>query len=69
MANEVIMEEGLDALVAAGRRLLELDPERFRSIVELCRPYVSVYDRPDESEAEFLMRCVLTAPRNSKASA
>lgn len=48
--------DGLDALLAAGRRLLELDPERFKKLLALCRTYVAIYERPDEAEDVFLSR-------------
>ncbi len=48
--------DGLDALLAAGRRLLELDPKRFQRLLALCRTYVAIYERPDESEDVFMSR-------------
>lgn len=48
--------DGLDALLAAGRRLRELDPERFERVLSICRAYVAIYERPDESEEVFLSR-------------
>jgi len=43
-------------LLAAGRRLLEVDRARFEKVLSLCRTYVAIYDRPDESEEVFLSR-------------
>lgn len=48
--------DGLDALTEAGRRLRELDPSRFERILSLCRAYVAVYERPEESEEVFRSR-------------
>ena len=61
--------DGLDALLLAGRRLLELDPERFARILALCRTYVAVYDRDDESEEIFASRLAELSPRGPKALA
>ncbi len=47
---------GLDALLTAGRRLLEVDPERFGRVLALCRTYVSIHDLPDEEDAVFESR-------------
>lgn len=54
--KEPVEIEGLDALLAAGRRLLELDPERFQRVLALARTYVSIYERPEESEDVFASR-------------
>lgn len=67
MEKECIEVDGLDALLAAGRRLREVDPERFQRILSLCRTYVAIYDRPDESEQVFLSRVHQAA--GTKASA
>lgn len=48
--------DGLDALLADGRRLRELDPERFKRVLAIVRAYVAIYERPDESEEVFLSR-------------
>ena len=61
--------EGLDALLAAGRRLLELDPERFERVLSLCRTYVSIYERPDEQEEIFMSRLAQISPQTPKAQA
>lgn len=61
--------EGLDALLGAGRRLLELDVERFQRVLALCRAYVSVYDRPDETDDVYASRVAEISPRIVKASA
>jgi hypothetical protein len=54
--KERVDVDGLDALLAAGRRLRELDPERFDRVLTICRAYVAIYDRPEESEDVFLSR-------------
>lgn len=66
--KERIEVDGLDALLAAGRRLRELDPARFERVLALCRAYVAIYERPDESEEVFLSR-LSQAMATPKASA
>lgn len=66
--KERIEVDGLDALLAAGRRLRELDPERFERVLALCRAYVAIYDRPEESDEVFLSRLLQASP-TPKASA
>lgn len=59
--------DGLDALLAAGRRLRELDPERFSKLLAIARAYVAVFDRPDELEEVFLSRMVQVTGRKASA--
>lgn len=59
--------DGLDALLAAARRLRELDPARFQKLLTLCRTYVAIYERPEESESVFLSR--IAQAYGSKAQA
>jgi hypothetical protein len=59
--KEQIEVDGLDALLEAGKRLRELDVERFNRVLAICRAYVAIYERPDESEGEFLSRLVHSA--------
>lgn len=54
--KEGLEVEGLDALLAAGRRLLELDPSRFHRILAAMRACVAAYDRPDETDDVFASR-------------
>ena len=61
--------DGLDALIAAARRLRELDRESFRRVLALCRAFVAAYDRRDESDDVFASRLTEIAPRGPKASA
>lgn len=68
MKSEAVEVDGLDALFEAGRRLRELDPERFQRVLAVCRAYVAIYDRPDESEEVFLSR-LRQATATPKASA
>lgn len=63
------MEEGLAALIEAGRRLRELDQERFARVLALALAYVAAYDSPEEGEREVLARCLRISPGNPKASA
>jgi hypothetical protein len=66
--KEALEVDGLDALLAAGRRLRDLDPERFERVLSICRAYVAVYDRPEESDEVFLSRLKQASP-TPKASA
>lgn len=61
--------DGLDALLAAARRLRELDVDRFQRVLALCRAYVAVYDRPGEADEVFASRVAQISPGNNKASA
>lgn len=60
--------DGLDALTEAGRKLRDLDPQRFERVLALCRAYVSIYERPEESDEVFLSRLAQTS-LTPKASA
>lgn len=53
MAHKV---DGLDALIEAAERLIEVSPERFVVVLKLCRTYVAAFDRPDESPEIFESR-------------
>jgi hypothetical protein len=59
--------DGLDALLVAGRRLLELDRARFERVLSLCRLYVSIYERPDEDEEVFLSRVAQVTGARARA--
>jgi hypothetical protein len=67
--KEQLDVEGLDALLVAGRRLKELDVERFNRVLALCRAYVSVYERPEESDELFASRYAQISSKSPKASA
>lgn len=43
-------------LYKATNRLLAVDRERFRVVMELAETYVAAFDHPDESAAEFNAR-------------
>jgi hypothetical protein len=66
--KEQLGVDGLDALIEAGRRLRDLDPVRFERVLAICRGFVAIYDRPDESEDVFLSRLRQALP-SPKASA
>lgn len=68
MKYEPLEVDGVEALTEAGRRLRDLDPERFQRVLAICRGYVSIYERPEESEEVFLSR-LTQALSTSKASA
>ncbi len=66
---EGLVVEDLDAFCDAGRRLREVDPERFRRVLALVRTYVAIYDRELESDAVFASRIAEIRPRATKALA
>lgn len=68
-AKEGLHIDGLDALLAAGRRLLEVDPERFTKILGLARTFVAIYDRPEETEDVFESRLAQISSKTTKAVA
>jgi hypothetical protein len=49
--------------------LKDLDTERFQRVLALCRTYVAIYDRPEETDDVFASRLTQISPRNNKASA
>jgi hypothetical protein len=61
--------DGLDALLASARRLRDLDPDRFERVLAICRTYVSIYERPEETDEVFMSRLLQIHSRNPKASA
>lgn len=54
----VVEVDGLDDLVDAAKRLRELDPARFLTVLRLCRTYVAAFDRLTESDEIFTARLV-----------
>ena len=69
MKLEGLVVEDLDAFIAAGKRLREVDPEKFRRILALIRAFVSVYDRDLESPEVVASRLAEISPRRVKAIA
>lgn len=67
--KEGIEVEGLDALLAAGRRLLDLDADRFQRVLSLARAYVAAYERPEEPDEVFASRVSQVTSRLPKPSA
>jgi hypothetical protein len=64
------IDDGLDDLAEAGRRLISIDPVRFLKVLELARAYLSIYELPHEQLPELVARCCATfGTTNSKASA
>lgn len=58
--------DGLDALLVAGRKLLELDPEAFARVLAAARALVSVHERQDESDTVFASRIAQISPRGPR---
>jgi len=54
--KEGLEVHGLDALLAAGRRLLEVDPDAFRELLAAARAFVAIHDRPEEPDEIFASR-------------
>lgn len=54
--KEALEVQGLDALLLAGRRLLELDPDSFAKVLAAARAFVAAHERPEEEEQIFLSR-------------
>lgn len=67
--SRVVEADGLDELVAAARRLRDLDPGRFATVLRLCRTYVAAYDRLTESDEIFTARLVELRGSGRKNSA
>lgn len=67
--KEQLEVDGLDALLVAARKLKVLDMDRFNKVLALCRAYVSVYERPEESDELFASRYAQISSRRPKASA
>jgi hypothetical protein len=64
--REPLVLEGLDAFTEAGRRLRDVDPEKFRRVLALAMAFVSLHEPQLESEESFLARCAEIEGRNSK---
>lgn len=64
--KESLEVHGLDALLAAGRRLLELDPDSFAKVLAAARALVSVYERPEELDEIFASRIAQIQPNRSR---
>lgn len=64
--KEALEIHGLDALLAAGRRLLELNPDAFAKVLAAARAFVAIYERPDESDEVFASRIRQIIPRGPR---
>lgn len=65
--KEALEIHGLDALIAAGKRLLELDPEAFGKVLAAARAFVSIYERPNEADEIFASRIKQIQPRGPRS--
>jgi hypothetical protein len=54
--KEALEVQGLDALLVAGRKLQESDPDAFARLLAAARALVAVHERPDEPEPIFASR-------------
>jgi hypothetical protein len=64
--KEALEVHGLDALLVAGRKLLEINPEAFAKVLAAARAFVSIYERPDEPEEIFASRIKEIGPRGPR---
>lgn len=61
--KEALEVSAIDALLLAGRRLLEINPSAFGKVLAAARAFVAIYERPDEDESIFASRLAqITAP-------
>jgi hypothetical protein len=64
--KEALEVQGLDALLVAGRRLLEEKPEAFAKVLAVARAFIAVLDRPNEPIEIFLSRLQQIRTRGPK---
>lgn len=64
--KEALEIHGLDALLAAGRRLQEVNPDAFAKVLAAARAFVAIYERPDEPEQVFASRLRQISPRGPR---
>ena len=69
MGARLDVEDGLAALLAAARRLIVVDPDRFTRVLALAEAYLSTYEQPHEGPVEVVARCLLISPPKTKPSA
>lgn len=65
--KETLEIHGLDALLVAGRRLLELDADSFAKVLAAARALVAVYERPDEPDEIFASRLAQIQPGRTRS--
>lgn len=64
--KEALEIHGLDALLVAGRRLQEINPDAFAKVLAAARAFVAIYERPDEDDAIFASRISQINPRGPR---
>lgn len=64
--KEALEVQGLDALLQAGRRLQEIDPDSFAQLLAAARAFVAAKDRPEEPEEIFASRIKQIRPRGPR---
>jgi hypothetical protein len=64
--KEALEVQGLDALLAAGRRLQEVNPDAFAKVLAAARAFVAIYERPDEPEEVFVSRLQQINPKGPR---
>ena len=64
--KEGLEVNGLDAFLAAGRRLLEIDQDSFAKVLAAARAIVAAHDRPDEPDEIYASRLMQIGPREPR---
>jgi len=64
--KEALEIHGLDALLVAGRRLLEIDPDSFAKVLAAARALVAIHERPDEPDEIFASRLAQIRPKRQR---
>lgn len=64
--KESLQVEGLDALLVAGRKLQELNPDAFAKVLAAARAFVAIYERPEEPDAVFASRLAQIYPKGPR---
>lgn len=64
--KEALEIHGLDALLAAGRRLQEINPDAFAKVLAAARAFVAIYERPDETDQVFASRLQQIYPKGPR---
>ncbi len=64
--KEALEVQGLDALLAAGRRLQEVNPDAFAKVLAAARAFVAIYERPDEPDEIFASRLMQICPKGPR---
>lgn len=64
--KEALEVQGLDALLAAARKLQDINPDAFSQLLAAARAFVAAYERPDEPEEIWLSRISQILPKGPR---